>query len=97
MRNGSDEGPPTISAADDIVLRLKRIEGQTRGIQRMIEEGRNCGDILTQVLAIRSSLDQVALQVFNNEMENCLSPAGAADPEARRALQDAVKIWAKLA
>ncbi len=81
----------------DIVLRLKRIEGQIRGVQRMVEEGRNCGDILTQLLAVRSSLDQVALQVFNEQIDNCLAPQAATDPEVRRSLQEAVKIWAKLA
>ncbi len=63
----------------------------------MVEEGRNCGDILTQLLAVRSSLDQVALQVFNEQIDNCLAPQGTTDPEVRRSLQEAVKIWAKLA
>ena len=80
----------------EIVLRLKRIEGQIRGLQRMVEEGRQCGDILTQLLAVRSSLDQVALQVFNEQIEHCLTPQGGVDPETKRALQESVKLWAKL-
>ena len=59
----------TGDAAPDIVLRLKRIEGQIRGLQRMVEEGRQCGDVLTQLLAVRSSLDQVALLVMNEQIE----------------------------
>jgi DNA-binding FrmR family transcriptional regulator len=89
--------PADAPAGVEIVRRLKRIEGQIRGVQRMVEEGRNCGDILTQLLAVRSSLDQVALHVFNNQIDNCLSPQGTSDPETRRALQEAVKLWAKLA
>lgn len=95
-----NSGPPTAretGSASDIVLRLKKIEGQIRGVQRMVEDGRNCGDILTQLLAVRSSIDQVALQVINEQIDNCLSPQAAVDPEVRRSLQEAVKIWAKLA
>jgi len=88
---------PSGDTATDIVLRLKRIEGQIRGVQRMIEEGRQCGDVLTQVLAARSSLDQVALQVFTEQIETCLSAPGAADDETKRRLQESVKLWAKLA
>ena len=62
----------------------------------MVEEGRYCGDILTQLLAVRSSLDQVALQVFNEQIENCLSPEAPVDADTRRRLQEAVKLWAKL-
>ncbi len=82
---------------NDVVLRLKRIEGQIRGVQRMIEEGRQCGDVLTQVLAVRSSLDQVALQVFTEQIETCLSAPGAANEETIRRLQESIKLWAKLA
>ena len=80
----------------DVVLRLKRIEGQMRGLQRMVEDGRQCGDILTQLLAVRSSLDQVALQVFNEQIDHCLSPQGTADEDTRLRLQESVKLWAKL-
>lgn len=81
---------------NDVVLRLKRIEGQIRGLQRMIEEQRECGDILTQLLAVRSSLDQVALQVLNEQIEHCLTPQGTVDEDTRRRLQESVKLWAKL-
>jgi DNA-binding FrmR family transcriptional regulator len=79
----------------EVVLRLKRIEGQIRGVQHMVEDGRQCGDILTQLLAIRSSLDQVALQVFNGQIEQCLPPASL-DAATRRSLQESIKLWMKL-
>ena len=81
----------------EIILRLKRIEGQIRGLQRMVGEGRHCGDILTQLLAVRAGLDQVAVQVFHSQIDDCLSPEGAADPESRRALQESLRLWARLA
>jgi CsoR family transcriptional regulator, copper-sensing transcriptional repressor len=82
--------------SSDVVLRLKRIEGQIRGVQRMVEEGRQCGDVLTQLLAVRSSLDQVALQVFNEQIDHCLTPQGTVDEQTKRSLQESVKLWAKL-
>lgn len=83
------------SAMPDVMLRLRRIEGQIRGLQRMVDDQRACGDILTQVLAVRSSLDQVALQVLNEQIEYCLDLQAVA-PETRRALQESVRLWAKL-
>ena len=86
----------TDQASSDVVLRLRRIEGQIRGVQRMVEEGRQCGDVLTQLLAVRSSLDQVALQVFNEQIDHCLTPQGTVDEQTKRSLQESVKLWAKL-
>jgi DNA-binding FrmR family transcriptional regulator len=86
----------TTDSGAEIVLRLRRIEGQIRGVQRMVEDGRQCGDVLTQLLAVRSSLDQVALHVFNDQIENCLTAQGTVDAETKRRLQESVKLWAKL-
>ena len=52
--------------------RLRRIEGQVKGIQRMLEEGRPCEDVITQVMAARAALDKVALSVMADHMEECL-------------------------
>ncbi len=84
------------AASGEIVLRLKRIEGQIRGLQRMVQEGRNCGAILTQLLAVRSSLDQVAVEMFNEQIERCLGPQRVTDPESWRTLQESLKLWARL-
>lgn len=55
--------------------RLRRIEGQLRGIQTMIDEGRDCESILHQVLAARSGMSQVAKQVIATSMKTCLIDA----------------------
>ena len=55
-----------------ITLRLKRVEGQIRGLQRMIEEDTHCEQVLTQLLAARSALDQIGLLVMSNYIDNCL-------------------------
>jgi DNA-binding FrmR family transcriptional regulator len=55
-----------------ILNRLARIEGQVRGIQRMIEEGKSCEQTLTQLAAIRSALDQVGVHLISTRMRDCL-------------------------
>ena len=59
-----------------IEKRLSRIAGQVAGVQKMVAEGRYCIDILTQVSAIRSALDAVAVQVLVEHVDHCLAPAG---------------------
>ena len=56
-----------------IIKRLKRIEGQVKGIQKMIEEERYCVDILTQISAIRSAINKVGSIILENHMKGCVS------------------------
>ena len=58
---------------EGIIKRLKRIEGQVKGIQRMIEEERYCVDILTQISAIRSAINKVGSIILENHMKGCVS------------------------
>lgn len=58
---------------DAIIKRLKRIEGQVKGIQKMIEEERYCVDILTQISAIRSAINKVGSIILENHMKGCVS------------------------
>lgn len=68
---------PTVIQPDKagLIRRLNRIEGQVRGILRMIEDDRHCVDILTQVAAAKSALDAVALQLLHHHAQGCLSQA----------------------
>ncbi|NLJ71586.1 MAG: metal-sensitive transcriptional regulator [Syntrophomonadaceae bacterium] len=59
----------------NVILRLKRIEGQVRGVQRMIDEGSHCNDVLTQIAAIKSAVNQVGLIVFENHAHECIHKA----------------------
>jgi DNA-binding FrmR family transcriptional regulator len=61
--------------------RLKRIEGQVRGIDRMVEDERYCIDILTQISAIQAALDKVALQLLEQHAAHCV--IGPEDPAVR--------------
>ena len=58
-----------------VVPRLRRIEGQIRGITRMIDEGRYCIDIIQQLTAARKALDQVSLKVMSGHINGCVSAA----------------------
>ncbi len=60
---------------DDLLLRLRRIEGQVRGVQRMVEEGRYCIDIVTQLQAITAAADKVAEQVLEQHIRGCVTDA----------------------
>jgi DNA-binding FrmR family transcriptional regulator len=55
-----------------LLARLKRIEGQTRGIQKMVEEERYCIDVLTQISAIQAALDKVALGLLDDHVKHCV-------------------------
>lgn len=58
-----------------LISRLNRIEGQVRGIRKMVEEDRYCVDILAQVAAIKSAIDSVAIQILENHMHSCVQTA----------------------
>ena len=60
---------------DDLLPRLRRIEGQVRGIARMVAERRYCIDIIQQLTAVRKALDQVSLKVMSGHINNCVSDA----------------------
>lgn len=57
---------------DQLQSRLSRIEGQVRGVSRMVEEDRYCIDVLTQISAIRVALDKVALGLLDDHARHCL-------------------------
>jgi DNA-binding FrmR family transcriptional regulator len=57
---------------EEITNRLKRVEGQVRGLQRMVEEERDCEAILTQLMAARAALDRVGLLVAENFVQDCV-------------------------
>jgi DNA-binding FrmR family transcriptional regulator len=63
---------------DDYVRRLRRIEGQARGLQRMVEEEKYCIDILTQISAITKALQSVGLGLLEEHLGHCVVDAAAA-------------------
>jgi DNA-binding FrmR family transcriptional regulator len=68
-----------------ILNRLRRIEGQVRGLQRMVDEDAYCIDILTQVAAVQTALENVAVEVLDGHVRHCVADAvkGGDDGEAK--------------
>lgn len=67
--------PRTSKEKQSVINRLKRIEGQVRGIQRMVEEDRYCIDILVQISAINAALKKVGYSVTERHMKHCVNHA----------------------
>jgi DNA-binding FrmR family transcriptional regulator len=57
----------------NVLIRLRRIEGQVRGVQRMIENETECSEIMNQIAAIKSAVNQVGLLVFENHARECIA------------------------
>ena len=72
-----------------LTRRLNRIEGQVRGITNMVEEDRYCVDILTQLAAVKSALDAVAMQLLENHATGCVQKA-IKSAKGGKAGQDAI-------
>jgi DNA-binding FrmR family transcriptional regulator len=71
---------------DAIVVRLRRIEGQVRGLQRMVTDDEYCIDVLTQVSAVTKALQAVALNLLDDHLSHCVAEAvaaGGADADAK--------------
>ncbi|MFS8523793.1 MAG: metal-sensitive transcriptional regulator [Limnochordales bacterium] len=79
----------------DLVARLRRIEGQARGIQRMLEEGRSCEDIVTQLSALRNAVEKVATHVILENLEACIL-SGQPDIDPKDAVREAKRLMLRL-
>ena len=90
--------PPGYTAEKELVLkRLRRIEGQVRGIQRMVEDDRYCIDVLAQVSAATAALQSVALLLLDEHLAHCVTNAvQAGGDEAKQKLAEASAAIARL-
>lgn len=74
----------------DLLRRLRRIEGQVRGISQMVDDDRYCIDVLTQIAAVTRALQSVSVGLFDDHLRHCLADAvTAGGPEAERKLTEA--------
>ena len=80
----------------DQLLRLHKIEGQVRGVTRMVQADRYCIDVLTQISAVTRALQEVALGLLDDHVRHCVLDAAGADPIEREAkfaeLNDALRL-----
>jgi CsoR family transcriptional regulator, copper-sensing transcriptional repressor len=92
MKHGYDK--------ETLVKRLHRIEGQVRGIERMVEDDRYCIDILTQISAVNTALESLAFKVLDDHVNHCVVDAiSSGDPDAAaeksKELLEAVQRFAR--
>ena len=86
-----------ISRKDEYLTRLRRIEGQARGLQRMVEDEKYCIDILTQVSAMTKALQSVALGLLEEHLGSCVAEAVATGgPEGEEKVREASAAIARL-
>lgn len=82
---------------DDLLKRLRRAEGQVRGIARMVDDDQYCIDILTQVSAVTKALENVALSLLDDHLSHCVAEAAAqGGPVAEEKLKEANQAIARL-
>ncbi len=79
---------PDIKARN--VTRLRRIEGQVRGLQQMVENDRYCADVMTQLSAVQEALRSVGRELMRNHLKHCATSAIASGPEQAEAMYDEV-------
>ncbi|WP_432548612.1 metal-sensitive transcriptional regulator [Kineococcus sp. SYSU DK004] len=84
-------------AKDEHLQRLRRIEGQVRGLQRMVEEDKYCIDVLTQVSAVTRALQSFSLGLLDEHLAGCVVDAAArGGPEAEAKVREASEAIARL-
>lgn len=83
------------ASTEQLRARLGRIEGQIRGISRMLEGGRACEDVVTQLMAIRSGIDTVGGLVLDLHIAQCIEGEDAA--HQLESLRDSLKLWWRFA
>jgi DNA-binding FrmR family transcriptional regulator len=81
---------------ETLLQRLKRAEGQVRGIQKMIESGRQCEDIITQLAAVRSAIEGIAGLVLKNYMKLCFEGETVSECVDVESLARAIAIWGRV-
>jgi DNA-binding FrmR family transcriptional regulator len=86
-----------VASKEDYLARLRRIEGQARGLQKMVQEEKYCIDILTQVSAMTSALQSVALGLLDEHLNHCVVRAAAeGGDEADQKIKEASQAIARL-
>ncbi|WFE20741.1 metal-sensitive transcriptional regulator [Solwaraspora sp. WMMD937] len=80
----------------DVVKRLRRAEGQIRGIIAMLESGRDCAEVVTQLAAVSRALDRAGFKVIASGLEQCIGPDSDAT-ERKASLEQMEKLFLSLA
>jgi DNA-binding FrmR family transcriptional regulator len=97
---GVDEGRKAVAVDPDVkernLKRLRRIEGQVRGLQKMVEEDRYCADVLTQISSVHEALRSVGRELMRNHLKHCASSAiRGSDVDAEAMYDELVELMYK--
>jgi Uncharacterized protein conserved in bacteria len=86
---------PTILYDDKLKMRLKRVEGQIRGVLRMMEEEATCKDVVTQLTAARTALDKAIAYLVATNMERCILEELSRGGDSRKVVEEAIELLIK--
>lgn len=81
--------------AGRLINRLRRVEGQSRGLQRMIEQGRPCEEVFTQLAAVKAALDRVGVLLISLKMRECLNEEVGDEVASPEAVEKALEAFLK--
>ena len=87
--------PREAGAREDLLLRLRRVEGQVRGVQKMVEEDRYCPDVLVQMSAVHESLRAVERIMMKDHLQHCATEAlrSGDDKQAQRTYNELTELF----
>ncbi len=97
--NASVTAAPTrgyTATKEQLRKRLARIEGQVRGVQRMVDEDRYCIDVVTQLSAIQAALDKVALGLLDDHARHCMQGKGSAPSDPAEQVEELMRAVGRL-
>lgn len=86
---------PYASDREEVLSRLRKVEGQVRGIQRMVSDDVYCVDVLTQISAVVSGMEKVGLRLLRDHMKGCVSEAVASKSSAEEKVDEVVRVVEK--
>jgi len=80
---------------DDMKKRLRRLEGQVRGVLRLMEEQKNCKDVISQLSAVRNAADKAIAQIVAENLQQCILEEQAAGGDTNRVVKEAMELLVK--
>ncbi len=84
-----------VQYSEDLKRRLKRIEGQVRGVLRLMEEGKSCKDVVSQLSAVRNASDKAIAQIVADNLQECLLKEQAEGHNTDKLVREAVELLVK--
>lgn len=80
---------------DQIKTRLRKIEGQVRGVLRLMEEGKSCKDVVSQLSAVRNAADKALAQIVAENLQQCILEEQNAGRDSSKVVQEAIELLVK--